>query len=93
MGVLAGGVAHDFNNLLMTVLGNTELLQVELSEESPLQRQLSNIQVAANGAAELARQMRARVGWRVIPAVVPASAFLFQRRLRRLRLEKPVRRL
>ena len=30
LGVLAGGVAHDFNNLLMGVLGNAELILLDL---------------------------------------------------------------
>ncbi|MBP7371886.1 MAG: hypothetical protein KA923_03530 [Opitutaceae bacterium] len=30
LGVLAGGVAHDFNNLLTAILGNVNLVQMDL---------------------------------------------------------------
>ena len=32
LGTLAGGVAHDFNNLLAVIVGNTDLLRLDLGE-------------------------------------------------------------
>ena len=62
LGVLAGGIAHDFNNILMAILGNAELAVLGLSPESPAQLNLQNIVVAAQRAADLARQMLAYSG-------------------------------
>ena len=62
LGVLAGGVAHDFNNLLMGVLGNAELVLMQLPDDSPLRMQLSEITRSAHRAAELTNQMLAYAG-------------------------------
>jgi len=62
LAMLAGGVAHDFNNLLMGILGNAELLSLDIPEDSPLQPLLKDISVGAERAADLARQMLAYSG-------------------------------
>ena len=62
LGVLAGGITHDFNNLLTGVLGNAEILLMELSPESPAREGLKNIATAALRAAELTKQMLAYSG-------------------------------
>ena len=62
LGVLAGGIAHDFNNLLSAILGNAELAQSMLTEDSPATSYLQNILTASQRAAELTRQMLAYSG-------------------------------
>jgi PAS domain S-box-containing protein len=62
LGVLAGGIAHDFNNLLVSVLGNAELAQMDLPEDSPVHESLEQITVAARRAADLTNQMLAYSG-------------------------------
>jgi PAS domain S-box-containing protein len=62
LGRMAGGVAHDFNNLLTGVLGNVEVALGELPENSPAAGSVRRIQVAAQRAAALARQMLAYSG-------------------------------
>jgi signal transduction histidine kinase/ActR/RegA family two-component response regulator len=62
LGVLAGGIAHDFNNLLVSVLGNAGLALAELSSTSPVRSRLVDIELAAQRAAELTRQMLAYAG-------------------------------
>jgi signal transduction histidine kinase/CheY-like chemotaxis protein len=62
LGVLAGGIAHDFNNLLVSVLGNAGLALSELEPASPVRGRLTDIEVAAQRAAELTRQMLAYAG-------------------------------
>jgi PAS domain S-box-containing protein len=62
LGVLAGGIAHDFNNLLVSVLGNAGLALAELDPASPARPRLADIEVAAQRAAELTRQMLAYAG-------------------------------
>ncbi|MBN1342782.1 MAG: PAS domain S-box protein [Phycisphaerae bacterium] len=62
LGVLAGGVAHDFNNLLVGVLGNAGLALMDLPEDSPVRATIEKIEVAAQRAADLTKQMLAYSG-------------------------------
>jgi PAS domain S-box-containing protein len=62
LGVLAGGIAHDFNNLLTGVLGHASLSLMELSPASPARDNLKQIEIAAQRAAELTKQMLAYSG-------------------------------
>jgi PAS domain S-box-containing protein len=62
LGVLAGGIAHDFNNLLVGVLGNAGMAMLELPEDSPARQPIRDIEVSAQRAAELTRQMLAYSG-------------------------------
>lgn len=62
LGLLAGGIAHDFSNLLTPILGNTELLIRQLPLDSPLLPRARSIASAAEGAAELVRQLLVYAG-------------------------------
>jgi PAS domain S-box-containing protein len=62
LGVLAGGIAHDFNNLLVGVLGNAGMAMLELPEDSPARQAIRDIEISAQRAAELTRQMLAYSG-------------------------------
>lgn len=56
---LAGGIAHDFNNLMVGVLGNSELLRLEVFNRPNAVVMLDKISKAAQKAGELAQQMLA----------------------------------
>ncbi len=62
LGVLAGGIAHEFNNLLQSILGSAGLAGQMLPPDSQIQHQVRAIEKAADGAAELTRQMLAYAG-------------------------------
>jgi PAS domain S-box-containing protein len=62
LGVLAGGIAHDFNNLLVAILGNASLVLPDVAPGSPVREALEQIQIAAQRAADLTRQMLAYAG-------------------------------
>ncbi len=57
IGVLAGGIAHDFNNILFPVLGNTEMLIMDVPEDSPFKDRLKEIYTAALRAKDLVKQI------------------------------------
>ena len=63
MGVLAGGVAHDFNNLLSAILGFAGLAKSYAPPGAgPLADCLTQIETAADRAADLCKQMLAYAG-------------------------------
>jgi two-component system, cell cycle sensor histidine kinase and response regulator CckA len=59
VGRLAGGIAHDFNNLLMVIQGYADLLADRLPTGDPLRRNAEQIQMAAQRATSLTRQLLA----------------------------------
>jgi two-component system, cell cycle sensor histidine kinase and response regulator CckA len=59
VGRLAGGIAHDFNNLLMVIQGYADLLADRLPMSNPLRKNAEQIQVAAQRATSLTRQLLA----------------------------------
>jgi PAS domain S-box-containing protein len=63
IGVLAGGIAHDFNNLLTGVLGHANFARSELARgSSQIDHLLAQVELAAQRAAELCRQLLAYAG-------------------------------
>ncbi|HKF05611.1 MAG TPA: PAS domain S-box protein [Candidatus Sulfotelmatobacter sp.] len=59
VGRLAGGVAHDFNNLLMVISGYAEVILSGLDSDHPLHDKGRAIQLAADRATTLTRQLLA----------------------------------
>ena len=59
IGRLAGGIAHDFNNLLTAIMGNTEMAMKQLDPSGKPYSRLEVVKKAANGAANLTRQLLA----------------------------------
>jgi two-component system, cell cycle sensor histidine kinase and response regulator CckA len=59
VGRLAGGVAHDFNNLLMVISGYAEVILAQVDPASPLLEKGRAIQLAADRATTLTRQLLA----------------------------------
>ncbi|MBW2273250.1 MAG: response regulator [Deltaproteobacteria bacterium] len=59
IGHFAGGIAHDFNNLLTAILGYAGILKRRLDPEDPAFEDVQEIDHAANGAADLVRQILA----------------------------------
>jgi PAS domain S-box-containing protein len=59
VGRLAGGVAHDFNNLLMVICGYAEVILAKLDFHHPLHEKARAIQLAADRATTLTRQLLA----------------------------------
>lgn len=56
-GRLAGGIAHDFNNLLTVIMSYSELGRASLESSHPSFEALEQINVAAQRAAALTRQL------------------------------------
>ena len=57
IGTLAGGIAHDFNNILFPILGHTEMLLEDVTEDSPSRNSLKEIYTAALRAKDLINQI------------------------------------
>jgi len=57
LAVLAGGIAHDFNNLLLGVVGNADLVLLELPPEHPARDAAEQIAQAGLRASDLCRQL------------------------------------
>ncbi|WP_162653376.1 PAS domain S-box protein [Lentilitoribacter sp. Alg239-R112] len=52
IGQLTGGIAHDFNNLLTVIIGNLELVEMQMKDKSQL-KLINEAQVAAESGADL----------------------------------------
>ncbi len=59
IGRLAGGIAHDFNNNLTAILGYVEMMLVQIDKDTPIARDLQEVQRAAQRAAALVRRLLA----------------------------------
>lgn len=59
IGTLAGGIAHDFNNILSAIIGNVELVRMDVEEGHPAQVSLGEIRMASDRARDLVKQILA----------------------------------
>ncbi len=57
IGTLAGGIAHDFNNILFPILGNIEILMMDIPKDSSTYTKLKKIYSASIRARDLVRQV------------------------------------
>lgn len=57
LGKLAGGVAHDLNNILGVLVGYSELMLMEITEDHPLRKHVSNIQLSGERAAAVIQDL------------------------------------
>ncbi len=57
IGTLAGGIAHDFNNILAAILGNAQLLKMQLAPGHEGHGRVSQILIASNRAKDLVQQI------------------------------------
>ncbi|MGE0432465.1 MAG: ABC transporter substrate binding protein [Planctomycetota bacterium] len=74
VGRLAGGVAHDFNNLLTAIIGHVELMQQDMAGDPDTSAALADIRHAAEGGADLTRQLLAFARRQMLrPAVVDTT--------------------
>ena len=70
IGQLAGGIAHDFNNMLTVVLGNVDLMKMQMGEHHALDQEVMAIEQAALRSKEMARQLLAFSRQQIISPVV-----------------------
>ena len=59
IGTLAGGIAHDFNNILFPIIGHSEMLMMDLPEDSPFHISIDEIYTGAIRARDLVKQILA----------------------------------
>jgi PAS domain S-box-containing protein len=59
IGTLAGGIAHDFNNILSAILGNAELLKMDLPDSPEARETLAGILKATERARILVQHILA----------------------------------
>jgi PAS domain S-box-containing protein len=57
VGTLAGGIAHDFNNILSSVIGFSELAKLRIQNGLFPEKEIDQILIAGNRAAELVKQI------------------------------------
>ena len=59
LGKLTGGIAHDFNNILSMILGNSELLKIEVSDDVKANNYVDSIIQASDRAKKLIAKLLA----------------------------------
>jgi signal transduction histidine kinase/ActR/RegA family two-component response regulator len=87
IGRLAGGVAHDFNNMLTAILGHSQLMRMRMAPDNPGYRDTEEIELAAQRAASLTRQLLAFSRQQVLePRVLDLNTLISEmdRMLRRI---------
>ena len=57
LGLLAGGVAHDLNNVLGVLVGYSELMLMELPEDSPYREHIANIHLSGQRGAAIVQDL------------------------------------
>ncbi len=57
VGTLAGGIAHDFNNILAAIIGFTEMVIDDVSDNAPVQHKMEQVLKAGFRARELVKQI------------------------------------
>jgi len=57
VGRLAGGIAHDFNNLLQALLGNVQLLRLEMADSETYAETFDELETLAARGRALTRQL------------------------------------
>ena len=62
IGVLAGGLAHQFNNLLMALLGNVELIIMDMHPDAPIRESVAEIEKVSRRMAKLVKELLAYAG-------------------------------
>lgn len=81
LGQLAGGIAHDFNNIITAILGNVDLLRLQLKQRSisveKLAADVDQIEQAGERAMGLTRQLLAFSRRQVVrPQIVDCNRLL-----------------
>lgn len=59
IGQFAGGIAHDFNNILSAIMGFANLIQMNITKDSPISHYVEQIVSASQKGADLTRQILA----------------------------------
>ncbi|WP_161629769.1 hybrid sensor histidine kinase/response regulator [Desulfogranum japonicum] len=59
IGTLAGGIAHDFNNILAAILGFSEIIREQASQDEHIQKDIDQVIKAGNRAVDLVQQILA----------------------------------
>jgi PAS domain S-box-containing protein len=81
IGKLAGGVAHEFNSILTAIIGKSEYLADQLSDNASLSRDARDIRAAAERAAGLTRQLLAYGRKQILqPEILDLNQVLLQMR-------------
>jgi signal transduction histidine kinase/CheY-like chemotaxis protein len=74
---MAGGVSHHFNNLLMVIMGNLELMRLEVPPESSLSNKIDALEDSARRAADLSTLLLTYVGQtKISPQVIDLNTIL-----------------
>jgi signal transduction histidine kinase/ActR/RegA family two-component response regulator len=77
IGTFAGGIAHDFNNLLGVMIGNIELVELNLENDTDSLRLLGEASKAAMHAKDLIRRFAAfSAGGHPVKAVTPVRSLI-----------------
>ncbi|MBN2418841.1 MAG: response regulator [Deltaproteobacteria bacterium] len=57
MGTLAAGIAHNFNNLLMGIQGNASVALLDMKDDNPIYKNLTNIERLVKNGSNLTSQL------------------------------------
>ena len=79
IGILAGGIAHEFNNALMGIVGNVELLRMDLPEDQRIGNYLDSMKHSGHRMSRLTDQLLAYAkGGKYQPGNLELGSFVIE---------------
>jgi PAS domain S-box-containing protein len=98
IGTLAGGIAHDFNNMLMGIEGSISIMRLQISNDEPQYKYITEIENSITKAGNLTKQLlsfsrkeKYKLKSICLNDIIETSSLMFIRARKEIKLYKKLR--